>query len=330
MATIYRESLNWTCSCGTRPPTTARSSGVGLDHPESDLRHPEHGEGQSGTRQEGRPRAAAAGPAARLGPARSVLRSGSSPTRGSWPAIPARPADGGRRVVPRQRVLQPPCLLRAARSVDAGRVEAGPAKKPASAAPPDRYALLADADRWSGLGHPGYTRRPSTRRWRGVIPAMPRARRAGRRLGVREGRGDGCAASLPAGAGRARVLATTIAGSLPNQPGLPLRNAWAPWRFRPALLEGNGTRWCCASRPGMGGDRRGDGREQTRRPSSGSPSDSRASIRRAGPASASEATWRRRVPTVVGPSPAASVHAAEAAFARPARPGGSSGRCRAR
>jgi multiple sugar transport system substrate-binding protein len=59
-----------------------------------------------------------------------------------------------------------------ARKLGAGK--AGPARKVAPGQPADRYALLAEADRWSALpGHPGYvTAAIDETVQRGVIPAM--------------------------------------------------------------------------------------------------------------------------------------------------------------
>jgi len=69
-----------------------------------------------------------------------------------------------------------PCLPRAMhdlpRALGAGK--AAPAKKPGAVSPPDRYALLAEADRWSvAPGHPGYfTPAIDETLGRGIIPAM--------------------------------------------------------------------------------------------------------------------------------------------------------------
>jgi multiple sugar transport system substrate-binding protein len=59
-----------------------------------------------------------------------------------------------------------------ARKLNAGK--SGQARKPAPAQPNDRYALLADADRWTvSPGHPGYlTPAIDETLQRGVIPAM--------------------------------------------------------------------------------------------------------------------------------------------------------------
>jgi multiple sugar transport system substrate-binding protein len=69
-----------------------------------------------------------------------------------------------------------PCFPRAVpdlpRKLAAGKT--GPVRKHAPGAPPDRYALLAEADRWSaGPGYPGYvTPGVDETVQRGVIPAM--------------------------------------------------------------------------------------------------------------------------------------------------------------
>jgi multiple sugar transport system substrate-binding protein len=55
-----------------------------------------------------------------------------------------------------------------------GPVKAAPARKGVPAQPGDRYALLAEADRWSALpGHPGpVTPAIDETVQRGIIPAM--------------------------------------------------------------------------------------------------------------------------------------------------------------
>ena len=69
-----------------------------------------------------------------------------------------------------------PCFPRAARDLPRklGLAKTAPSRKGAPAPPADRYALLAEADRWSALpGHPGFvTPAIDETLHRGVIPAM--------------------------------------------------------------------------------------------------------------------------------------------------------------
>jgi multiple sugar transport system substrate-binding protein len=69
-----------------------------------------------------------------------------------------------------------PCFPRAVPDLvkSLGEGKAGPPRKPGSGPPSDRYALLAEADRWSALpGHPGHVT-PAIDEivQRGIIPSM--------------------------------------------------------------------------------------------------------------------------------------------------------------
>ena len=163
--------------CGLQQPSLR--VGTGLHHSERDLRHPEHGEEQSGTRQEGGPGAARGRSrrAPRRGERAPLLRGVELLGQGrAREALPDRPRGGGRGGIPRKRVLQPAVLPPdAARTSSRSSARARPAR-PGNRGPsrPDRYALLAEADRWSALpGHPGYvTPAVDETLQRGVIPAM--------------------------------------------------------------------------------------------------------------------------------------------------------------
>ena len=93
-------------------------------------------------------------------------------------ALPGRPGGGLRRGIPRERVLQPSVLpaggARPLPEARRGQRDRPVPKGRARRRPPHRYALLAEADRWSALpGHPGpVTPAIDETLQRGVIPAM--------------------------------------------------------------------------------------------------------------------------------------------------------------
>ena len=174
--------------------------GPGLHHPEPDLGHPEHGEEQPRARQAGacsRPRPRGPPRAWRPRTCFTATWSGSSPTRSSWPSASwstswRPPTRGSARASSTISRASPGRCTTSRESSASPRAAALPGKG-APAPPADRYALLAEADRWSALpGHPGHvTPAIDETLQRGVIPCDVRARRARRAdaRGVRARRG---------------------------------------------------------------------------------------------------------------------------------------------
>jgi multiple sugar transport system substrate-binding protein len=180
MATVYRESLSsdvfmWDAASNNRAFVWGQASII--QNPISAIRSMEKGNPELARKAMLAP--AAAGPAGRFGPAHVVhcyviwkfSDKGDLARRFLIDFLAA--AGESLRA---SEFYNLPCFPRAVhdlpRMIGAG--NGGPAKKGASGSPPDRYGLLADAERWSSApGHPGYfTPAIDETIGRGVIPAM--------------------------------------------------------------------------------------------------------------------------------------------------------------
>ena len=188
MATIYRESMTSDVFMWDPSPTTASSCGAAPRS--SRTRSPPSGawRRQPGARPEGGARAPAAGPARAPG-RRTVLHcyvvwkfSDKAELAKRFLVDLVAAAEEAFRA---SEFYNLPCFPRAVPDLakKLGRREGRPGPEAAAPrSPADRYALLADADRWSaspGLSR-ATSRRPSTRRCSaGSSPRCSRARRAG-------------------------------------------------------------------------------------------------------------------------------------------------------
>jgi multiple sugar transport system substrate-binding protein len=180
MATIYRESMSsdvfmWDASSNNRAFVWGQASII--QNPISAIRSMEKGNPDLARKVLLAP--AAAGPAGRLGPAHVVqcyviwnFSDKAELARRFLIDFLAAAAESFRA----SEFYNLPCFAKAAHDLPRmlGGGKTAPAKKGPPGVPPDRYALLADADRWSvAPGHPGYfTPAIDETITRGVIPAM--------------------------------------------------------------------------------------------------------------------------------------------------------------